>query len=107
MPELEATALPAAKQPAPEPEPTISTALLVSIIVAGNLVVLLLGGLVIRIFVQKKPIKLKVPMLKNPFKKTEEVIDLDDLGPSENNAAGNGSKNDKSGDILNLSMKDN
>ncbi|CAM3587743.1 MULTISPECIES: TIGR03503 family protein [Pseudoalteromonas] len=107
VPELEAAALPAVEQPEPEPEPTISTALLVSIIVAGNLVVLLLGWLAIRILVQKKPIRLKVPMPKNPFKKTEEVIDLDDLGPSENNAAGNGSKNDKSGDILNLSMKDN
>ncbi|RRS08623.1 TIGR03503 family protein [Pseudoalteromonas sp. J010] len=107
VPELEAPQLPQTALPEPEPEPTISTGLLISIIVAGNLVVLLIGWLAIRVFVQKKPIKIKLPALKNPFKKTEEVIDLNDLGEDENNTAANGSKNDKSGDILNLSMKDN
>lgn len=110
VPELAAIERPELEslKPKPKPEPAVSTAMLITIIVLGNVVLMLLGWLAIRVFVQKKPIKLSLPTvkLKNPFKKKEEVIDLDDLGDSEKNSEDNGSKNDKSGDILNLSMKD-
>ena len=51
-----------AKLPPPEPEPTLSTGALITIIAVGNVFVMLIGWLAIRIFVQKKPIKLKIKL---------------------------------------------
>ena len=70
------------------------------IIAAGNVFVMLVGSLVIRIFVQKKPIKLKIKLPS--FKKKQLAEDEQDDEVQGNEA--NGSKNNKSGDILNLSM---
>jgi uncharacterized protein (TIGR03503 family) len=89
-----------AKLPPPEPEPTLSTGALIAIIAAGNVFVMLVGWLVIRIFVQKKPIKLKIKLPS--FKKKQLAEDEQDDEVQGNEA--NGSKNNKSGDILNLSM---
>lgn len=89
-----------AKLPPPEPEPTLSTGALIAIIATGNVFVMLVGWLVIRIFVQKKPIKLKIKLPS--FKKKQLAEDAQDDEVQGNEA--NGSKNNKSGDILNLSM---
>ncbi|WP_440053635.1 TIGR03503 family protein [Pseudoalteromonas sp. T1lg65] len=91
----------------PKPEPKMSTELLVTIIVAGNLLVLLIGWALVRVFVQNKPLLPKISLPTNPFKKKAEVLDLGQLEASEDEQQENGSKNNKSGDILNLSMKDN
>ena len=62
-----------------------------------------MGWLGVRIFVQKKSIKFKV---KLPFlnKKKDENSEMTDS--KNNQSSSNGSKNDKSGEILNLSMSD-
>nr|WP_238937624.1 TIGR03503 family protein [Pseudoalteromonas sp. S16_S37] len=88
--------------PEPEPEPEVNTTMVVSIIVVGNLFVLLIGWLAFRVVVQNKPIKLniKLPFFKAKEKATEE------RKPEQQKPDENGSKNDKSGDILNLSMTD-
>ncbi len=87
----------------PPPEPTMSDGLFYTLVALGNLLILLLGWLVIRIFVQKKPIRL--PKFKR--KKAGE-LQLDQLDELQNStkSPGNSSKNDKSGEILNLSMSD-
>jgi uncharacterized protein (TIGR03503 family) len=81
------------------PKSSMSKGLLIGIIVLGNILVMLLGWLVIRIFVQNKPIKLKLSLPS--FKKK---ISAEDESENENEKESNGSKNDKSGDILNLSV---
>lgn len=89
-----------AKLPPPEPEPTLSTGALIGIIALGNVLIMLIGWLVIRVFVQNKPIKFKIKLpsfKKKPSPEDEKVDEADG-----NDA--NGSKNNKSGDILNLSM---
>nr|WP_246239938.1 TIGR03503 family protein [Pseudoalteromonas caenipelagi] len=88
--------------PEPEPEPEVNTTMVVSVIVLGNLFILLIGWLAFRVMVQNKPIKLniKLPSFKTKEKATEEKK-TEQQKPDEN-----GSKNDKSGDILNLSMTD-
>ena len=84
-------------------EEKMATATLISLIVGCNLFVLLMGWLGVRIFVQKKSIKFKV---KLPFlnKKKDENSEMTDS--KNNQSSSNGSKNDKSGEILNLSMSD-
>lgn len=87
----------------PEPEPGLSTGAIVAIVVVGNLLILLLGWLAVRIFVQKKPIKLKISL---PFIGKKKQLDLEELDPDTENSGKPSSKNDKSADILNLSMSD-
>lgn len=75
----------------------------ISLIVVGNISILLIGWVCIRVFVQNKPIKfnLNIPFLKKKKASEEEKVKTDKPLKSEN-----GSKNDKTGEILNLSMKD-
>lgn len=81
----------------------ITNWVLLSLIIVGNLCVLLMGWLAIRIFVQKKSLKFKV---KLPFINKKTTTN-EDVGNSEKKqSTKNGSKNDKSGEILNLSMTD-
>lgn len=89
-----------AKLPPAEPEPTLSTGALIGIIAVGNILVMLIGWLVIRVFVQKKPIKLKIKLPSFKKKSSTEDTKVDE----EEGNDPNGSKNNKSGDILNLSM---
>jgi len=89
-----------AKLPPLEPEPTLSTGKLITVIVLGNIFIMLIGWSVIRIFVQKKSIKLKI---KLPLFKKRQSTEEQDNGEDETNYV-SGSKNNKSGDILNLSM---
>ncbi|KAF7775130.1 hypothetical protein PCIT_a1244 [Pseudoalteromonas citrea] len=91
-------------QAAPEVvDNSMSTTTMITIIVLGNVVVLLIGWLAIRIFVQNKPIKFA---FKLPSFKKKSDIESDDLEIANEKGDANGSKNDKSGDILNLSMSD-
>ncbi|WP_234399168.1 TIGR03503 family protein [Pseudoalteromonas sp. T1lg75] len=70
------------------------------LVVLGNLVILLLGGLLIRIFVLKKPLMLGANVLF--WRKKQQSQSR----ASQANFDKNGSKSDKSGEILNLSMSD-
>jgi len=90
------------------PEPVIkpkvmATGLIASLIIGGNLVVLFIGWLCIRVFVQNKPIKLKSNFAFLKKKKATEAKKSDQQKTTD---AKNGSKNDKTGEILNLSMSD-
>lgn len=90
--------------PPPVTKPkTMSTGVMVSLIIGGNLAILLIGWLCIRIFVQKKPIKFK---LNFAFLKKKTVTDTNKADQQKTTDAENGSKNDKKGEILNLSMSD-
>ncbi|CAH9063952.1 hypothetical protein PSECIP111951_03005 [Pseudoalteromonas holothuriae] len=104
VPEL-AQPTPVVLLPEPDPEPEVNTTLVVSVIVVGNIFILLIGWLAIRVLLQNKPIKLKLKLPSFKFKKNEPeegVENKDEKIKSDKN----GSKNDKSGDILNLSMTD-
>ena len=83
-----------------EEEQRASTMLMITLIVVGNLTVLLLGWLAIRVFVQKKPLKFKFSLI---FKEKNQTSN-DEQAACEK-VGKNGSKNDKSGEILNLSMQ--
>nr|WP_063381573.1 TIGR03503 family protein [Pseudoalteromonas luteoviolacea] len=94
-------------QPTEPEEPEVNTALIVSIVVAGNLLVLLLGWLVIRVFVQNKPLKFSIPLPTSiPFLKKKQKMDLDDLEPEGEGAEKAGEMGSDSGDVLSLSMSD-
>jgi uncharacterized protein (TIGR03503 family) len=80
-----------------------STMLTISLIIGGNLLILLIGWLAIRKFVQKKSI---MPKINLPFMRKKPTDDIEPLEPEKNQQADKGSKNDKSGEILNLSMSD-
>ncbi|MBQ4863305.1 TIGR03503 family protein [Pseudoalteromonas sp. MMG013] len=82
---------------------TMSSSTMIAIILFGNLMVLLFGWLAIRIFVQNKPIKLR---FKLPSFKKKSELEIEETEIENQKSDGNGSKNDKSGDILNLSMSD-
>ena len=82
---------------------SMSTVLFVSLIIGGNLLVLLIGWLAIRFFVQKKSI---IPKISIPFLKKKAAPDDDTANDEKNEVDKNGSKNDKTGEILNLSMSD-
>ena len=84
-------------------EEKMATSTIISLIVGCNTLILLLGWLLIRIFVQKKPIKFKV---KLPFLKKKKTSEGDVAEAEKNQVGKNGSKNDRSGEILNLSMTD-
>ncbi|MBB1387592.1 TIGR03503 family protein [Pseudoalteromonas sp. SG45-5] len=105
IPEIE---IPAISEPEiiiqSEPEEEkMTAAMLTSLIVGCNLLILLIGWLSIRVFVQKKPIKFNV---KLPFLKKKKVSEDKVTDSGKNQLGKNGSKNDKSGEILNLSMSD-
>ena len=90
------------------PEPVIkpkvmATGLIASLIIGGNLVVLFIGWLCIRVFVQNKPIKFK---LNFAFLKKKKATEAKKSDQQKTTDAKNGSKNDKTGEILNLSMSD-
>lgn len=90
------------------PEPVIkpkvmATGLIASLIIGGNLVILFIGWLCIRVFVQNKPIKLK---LNFAFLKKKKATEAKKSDQQKTTDAKNGSKNDKTGEILNLSMSD-
>ena len=82
---------------------SMSTMTLVSLIVGGNLLILLLGWLAIRVFVQKKSL---MPKIKLPFLKKKTANENESSDEQKKELGGNGSKSDKSGEILNLSMSD-
>jgi hypothetical protein len=67
------------------------------------LAILFIGWLCIRVFVQNKPIKLK---LNFAFLKKKKATEAKKSDQQKTTDAENGSKNDKTGEILNLSMSD-
>lgn len=79
------------------------TSTIISLIVGCNTLILLLGWLLIRIFVQKKPVKFNVRL---PFLKKKKASEDDVTDSGKNQVGKNGSKNDRTGEILNLSMTD-
>jgi uncharacterized protein (TIGR03503 family) len=84
-------------------EHSMSTGMIIFTILVGNAVVLLFGWLAIRIFIQNKPIKFN---FKLPSFKKKSDLKNDDLDMDLETQDTSGSKNNKSGDILNLSMSD-
>ena len=80
-----------------------ATMTLISLIVGGNLLILLLGWLAIRFFIQKKSI---MPKIKLPFLQKKTAVENELQSEEKKELDKNGSKNDKSGEILNLSMSD-
>lgn len=105
VPEIDPATLQSTKPNVPvKPEQeTLATSTIISLIIGCNVLILLLGWLAIRIFVQKKPIKFKVkiPFLNKKASRSESADESE-----KKQADKNGSKNDKSGEILNLSMSD-
>ncbi|BDF94720.1 TIGR03503 family protein [Pseudoalteromonas sp. KAN5] len=81
----------------------MATITLISLIVGGNLLILLIGWLAIRVFVQKKSL---IPKIKLPFLQKKTATDKEPDAGEKNEVGKNGSKSDKSGEILNLSMSD-
>ncbi|KID58166.1 hypothetical protein N473_09950 [Pseudoalteromonas luteoviolacea CPMOR-1] len=106
VPELTKPITPAELLEQPEPvEPETSPVLIVTIVVVGNLLVLLLGWLAIRVFVQNKPLKFSIPLPTSlPFLKKKSKDEDDELVVGEENSAEGGDSD--SGDVLNLSMSD-
>ncbi|MFY8326361.1 TIGR03503 family protein [Pseudoalteromonas sp. ZZD1] len=82
---------------------SMSTIMFISLIIGGNLIVLLIGWLAIRKFVQKKPL---LPKVSIPFLKKKTAAGEEPAVGEKNEVGKNGSKSDKSGEILNLSMSD-
>ncbi len=107
VPEIEKPVMTAAQlqeiEKAAKEAEAMSTMTLISLIIGGNLLVLLLGGLAIRVFVQKKSI---LPKINLPFLKKKSAVDPTPQSNEKKEVGENGSKNDKSGEILNLSMSD-
>ncbi|MFL3652003.1 MAG: TIGR03503 family protein [Pseudoalteromonas sp.] len=105
VPEIDpATIIAPEQMKASEPEDEkMATSTIISLIIGCNILILLLGWLAIRVFVQKKPIKFKV---KLPFLNKKKAADGEVTNTEKNQVGKNGSKNDKSGEILNLSMSD-
>ncbi|MBB1418075.1 TIGR03503 family protein [Pseudoalteromonas sp. 1181_04] len=82
---------------------SMATITFISLIVGGNLLVLLLGWLAIRVFVQKKSI---MPKINLPFLKKKTAVENEPQSNEKKELDKNGSKSDRSGEILNLSMSD-
>ncbi|TLX50586.1 TIGR03503 family protein [Pseudoalteromonas ruthenica] len=82
----------------------MSNALFYSLVVLGNMFILLAGWAAIRVLVQKKPLLGNINLLF--WKKKSAQSDEQETNSSEANSDKNGSKSDKSGEILNLSMSD-
>ena len=90
--------------PVPVVKPKVmSTGLMVSLIVGGNLAILFIGWLCIRVFVQNKPLKLKLNLA---FLNKKKAVESKKAEQQKSDEPENSSKNDKSGGILNLSMSD-
>eukprot|EP01093_Parvamoeba_rugata_P013947 TRINITY_DN441_c0_g1_i1.p1 TRINITY_DN441_c0_g1~~TRINITY_DN441_c0_g1_i1.p1 ORF type:complete len:126 (-),score=26.47 TRINITY_DN441_c0_g1_i1:134-511(-) len=79
------------------------TMTLISLIVGGNLLILFLGWLAIRVFVQKKSL---LPKIKLPFLQKKTAVENEQQSEEKKQLDKNGSKSDRSGEILNLSMSD-
>ncbi|WP_442961367.1 TIGR03503 family protein [Pseudoalteromonas sp.] len=82
---------------------SMATMTFISLIVGGNLLILFLGWLAIRVFVQKKSV---MPKIKLPFLQKKTAVENEQQSEEKKELDKNGSKNDKSGEILNLSMSD-
>jgi len=83
-------------------EPEIETSKLITIIIIGNLVILIIGGLFFRLVVQKKPLFKFNFKFKSKKSTTEEEFSFDD----SNEKSKNGRKSNDSDEILNLSISD-
>ena len=81
----------------------MATMTLISLIVGGNLLILFLGWLAIRVFVQKKSL---LPKIKLPFLQKKTAVENEQQSEEKKQLDKNGSKSDRSGEILNLSMSD-
>ena len=82
---------------------SMATMTLISLIVGGNLLILFLGWLAIRVFVQKKSV---MPKIKLPFLQKKTAVENEQQSEEKKQLDKNGSKSDRSGEILNLSMSD-
>lgn len=82
---------------------SMATMTLISLIVGGNLLILFLGWLAIRVFVQKKSL---LPKIKLPFLQKKTAVENEQQSEEKKQLDKNGSKSDRSGEILNLSMSD-
>lgn len=80
----------------------IETSKLISIIIIGNVVILILGGLFFRLVVQKKPLFKFNFKFKSKKSTAEEEFSFDD----SNEKSKNGRKSNDSDEILNLSISD-
>jgi len=83
-------------------EPEIETGKLITIILIGNLVILIIGGLFFRLMVQKKPLFKFNFKFKSKKSAVEEEFSFDD----SNGKSKNGRKSNDSDEILNLSISD-
>lgn len=83
-------------------ESEIETSKLIMIIIIGNVVILILGGLFFRLVVQKKPLFKFNFKFKSKKSTTEEEFSFDD----SNEKSKNGRKSNDSDEILNLSISD-
>ncbi|MBE0378602.1 TIGR03503 family protein [Pseudoalteromonas prydzensis] len=82
---------------------SMATMTLISLIVGGNLLILFLGWLAIRVFVQKKSL---LPKIKLPFLQKKTAVENEQQSEEKKQLDKNGSKSDRTGEILNLSMSD-
>lgn len=84
-------------------EEKMTTLTLISLVIGCNIFILLIGWVVIRIFVQKKPLNLKIDLsfLKKKKADHDENINLEKTKTTQS-----GSKSDKTDEILDLSMSD-
>ena len=90
--------------PVPVVKPKVmATGLMVSLIIGGNLAILFIGWLCIRVFVQNKPLKLKLNLT---FLKKKKAVESKKAEQKKSETPESSSKNDKSAEILNLSMSD-
>lgn len=80
----------------------IETSKLISIIILGNVVILILGGVFFRLVVQKKPLFKFNFKFKSKKSTAEEEFSFDD----SNEKSKNGRKSNDSDEILNLSISD-
>jgi len=83
-------------------EAEIGTSKLITIIIIGNLVILIIGGLFFRLVVQKKPLFKFNFKFKSKKSASEEEFSFDD----SNEKSKNGRKSNDSDEILNLSISD-
>ncbi|WP_199611381.1 TIGR03503 family protein [Flocculibacter collagenilyticus] len=86
----------------PEPE-TMSLWVIITLVIIGNLVILGIGYVVIRIYILKKPLSFKLPALPK-FKKKKK--DEEENASSDNKETKKTPEDGKSDDILDLSMPD-
>jgi Na+/citrate or Na+/malate symporter len=78
------------------PEPELDVGQIITWAVVGNVLIILIGFIVIRVFIQKKPL---LGGLMNKLKKNKKEQE-------EQKVAGSEQKSDSSDEILNLSLPD-